>query len=96
MPRPKKPARLWKDKKGGWIILDAGKQRRTGYSGDSGRGPAEEALSRYLAQKLSIPDRPLVPDEAMVSDVLVYYTPSPAEAGFDDLTAGLRSIQLCP
>jgi len=27
---------------------------------------------------------------------LFHYTPSPAEAGFDDLTAGLRSIQLCP
>ncbi len=29
-------------------------------------------------------------------DIVVVYTPSPAEAEFDGLTAGLGTIQLCP
>ncbi|CTQ72789.1 integrase [Roseibium alexandrii] len=61
MPRPSKPARLWlrparKAKNGNsvkqavYLILDAGKQISTGCGPDDRRG-AEEAISRYIAEK---------------------------------------------
>ena len=34
--------------------------------------------------------------EMKIGDLGFFYTPSPAEAEFDGLTAGLGTIQLCP
>lgn len=57
MARPQKPARLYqRPDTGEWVIRDAGKDIRTGQRGDGGRGAAEEAFSKYLAQKLTKTD----------------------------------------
>lgn len=78
MPRPSKPARLYqRPDTQEWVIRDAGKDVRTGYRGDSGRGPAEEALGRYLSKKLtrqaaSITE-PLDIRDVPVSVVLTHY-----------------------
>lgn len=51
MPRKRKPARLFQRKDdGAWIILDAGKQIRTGY-GHGFHREAEEALASYIRKK---------------------------------------------
>lgn len=73
MPRPKKPARLWQNKQGDWIILDSGKQTRTGHRGSGGRQPAEEALARYLSRRLALPSSPQSPQDVPISVVLANY-----------------------
>lgn len=51
MPRKQKPARLYQRKDdGAWVILDGGKQIRTGF-GRELRAEAEKALSRYISEK---------------------------------------------
>lgn len=55
MPRARKPARLWlrpadDDRASVWVILDGGKQIRTG-CGALDRGGAERALERHLAAR---------------------------------------------
>jgi integrase len=73
MPRPRKPARLFQRKDdGAWIILDGGRQIRTGY-GHGFRDEAEAFLSRHIARK-AITDRGLVElDQISVGEVLVRY-----------------------
>lgn len=48
MPRPIKPARLWLRDGTDWIILDRGKQVRTGLKGPQGRVLAEKRLQEYV------------------------------------------------
>ena len=54
MPRPTAPPRLWlrkrRDGTDQWVILDAGRQIRTGAPARD-RGKAEKALERYLGRK---------------------------------------------
>ncbi len=42
---------------------------------------------------LMVPHKPVLWAKA---PLLMVYTPSPAEAEFDGLTAGFETIQLCP
>lgn len=48
MPRSKLPPRLWRRQDGSWIILDSGKQKRTG---EADRERAEIALAQYLLKR---------------------------------------------
>lgn len=74
MPRPRKPARLYcRPDTGEWVIRDGGKDKRTGYSGPSGRQSAEESLARYLSSRLTLPTTPQVPDDVGVDLVLTRY-----------------------
>lgn len=77
MARPKKPARLYqRPDTQEWVIRDAGKDVRTGQRGDGGRSAAEEALARYLAEKLKgaeIPSEPQALKDVSVSLVLTHY-----------------------
>jgi len=73
MPRKRKPARLyWRKDEETRIILDGGKQIRTGF-GDGLRDQAEACLSRNIHQK-TLQDRGTVElDEISVGEVLVRY-----------------------
>jgi len=52
MPRPRKPARLYeRPDTGEWIIRDGGKDRRTGFRGQSERASAEAAFGEYLTER---------------------------------------------
>jgi len=84
MPRPRKPARLWKrhdckaereknSQNFQWVILDEGRQVSTGCRGDGCREAAEAAFGRYLAKKIELPMSPQTPDDISVSSVLAYY-----------------------
>jgi integrase len=73
MPRPRKPARLWQHRDGAWIILDAGRQHRTGACGDGGRAAAEAALARYIAGRAPERAGPAQPHEITVGEVLALY-----------------------
>lgn len=73
MPRPRKPARLWQRDDGAWIILDNGRQHRTGHSGESGRRAAEDALRDYLATRAPERSGPAQPSEITVGEVLALY-----------------------
>lgn len=74
MPRPRKPARLWQRRDGAWIIIDAGRQLRTGHSGESGRRAAEGSLSEYLtSREPERPAGPAQPSEIAVGAVLALY-----------------------
>lgn len=75
MSRPRKPARLWcRPSDGAWIILDGGKQHRTGHSGEGGRRPAENALQEYLATlRQEGRSGPAQPNEIAVGEVLALY-----------------------
>lgn len=74
MPRPRKPARLYcRPDTGEWVIRDGGKDTRTGHRGPGGREPAENALARYLAQRIDVPSTPMAPDDVSVSVVLARY-----------------------
>ncbi|MBL6427749.1 MAG: site-specific integrase [Maritimibacter sp.] len=73
MPRQRKPARLFqrKDDKA-WVILDGGKQIRTGF-GDGFRDEAEKALSDYIAQKKQRDVRVFEPHQISIGEILVHY-----------------------
>lgn len=77
MARPRKPARLYqRPDTGEWVIRDAGRDVRTGHRGDSGRCAAEEAFSKYLAEKLTnraLPKEPQALADVPVSMVLTHY-----------------------
>lgn len=73
MSRPKKAARLWQRETGEWIILDAGKQKRTGYSGESGREAAETALQEYIGSKKPSRVGPAQPADITIGEVLELY-----------------------
>ncbi len=73
MPRKRKPARLFQRKDdGAWLILDGGRQIRTGY-GDGFRDEAEDALSAYIADRKRRQRVTLEPHEITVGDALVHY-----------------------
>lgn len=48
MPRKTLPPRLWRRNDGAWIILDSGRQHRTGLAGGDAEDAAREALARYI------------------------------------------------
>lgn len=77
MPRPRKPARLWRrPSTDEWIILDAdlpGGQRRTGACGASGQAAAERALQAYLAGKVPARVGPGQLAEVTIGEVLAAY-----------------------
>lgn len=82
MPRPTKAARLWwKPSTGEWIILDAGRQVRTGHRGGSREKPprgAEEALARYVLARVD--DRPPAsPSEITCGEILALYVQGRAQ-----------------
>ncbi len=73
MPRKRKPARLHqrKDDKA-YIILDGGKQIRTGF-GEGFRDEAENALSEYIASKKTKAKKNCEPSDVTIGEVLVHY-----------------------
>lgn len=72
MPRPAKPPRLWQRADGAWIILDGGRQRRTG-AVDGDIAGAEQALAAYIASKAPARIGPAAPDEITLGEVLAAY-----------------------
>ena len=76
MPRPSKPPRLYLRRKRGyapvWVILDSGREVRTG-AGQAEREVAERALEAHLAAKRRETTGPRDPDQVMILDVLDAY-----------------------
>lgn len=79
MSRARKPARLWlrpasKDREAIWIILDGGKQFRTGCS-EHDRGAAERALAEHIAKRfLEKPlERHRAANDVSVAEVIAHY-----------------------
>lgn len=79
MSRARKPARLWlrpasKDRESVWVILDGGKQHRTG-CGEHDRGKAEQALAEHIAKRfLEKPsDKHRAASEVSVAEVIAHY-----------------------
>ena len=73
MPRRRKPARLYqRPDDGSWIILDGGKQRRTGF-GHGQHREAEDALAAYIAQRAPERIGPAQPGEITVGEILAAY-----------------------
>ena len=82
MARKRKPARLFQRKDdGAWIILDGGKQIRTGY-GDGSREYAEKALSEYLVGKAISCKERTSPNKITLGKILAQY----AEGKSDEIT----------
>lgn len=82
MPRKRKLARLFQRKDdGAWIILDGGRQFRTGY-GDGFHRQAEEELAKYIAQKRVHFTGPADPSEITIGEVLRFY----GEAKVDEVS----------
>jgi integrase len=94
MPRPKKPARLWQRRDGAWIVIDAGRQHRTGASGASGRRAAEDALRDYLAGRAPERTGPAQPSEITVGEVLALYAreKGPHVAGVKTLAQSVKAL----
>lgn len=96
MSRPRKPARLWqRPDDGAWIILDGGKQHRTGHSGESGRRAAEDALQEHLAaRRQESRNGPAQPNEITVGEVLALYAREvgPTVASPCTLASGIKSL----
>ena len=73
MPRKRKPARLFQRKDdGAWLILDGGKQIRTGY-GEGFHREAEEALAVYIRQKSYVDIETAEPHKISVGEILARY-----------------------
>ena len=76
MPRRSKGARLWLRKRRGrpeqWVILDHGRELRTGAGEDDLRA-AESALVEYLAKKRSPDFGDGHPSRVLIADVLADY-----------------------
>ena len=94
MPRHRKPARLWQRADGAWIIIDGGKQHRTGYGGESGRRSAENALHDYLANREPERAGPAQPSEITVGEVLRLYAREigPTIAGVETLAYAVKAL----
>lgn len=95
MPRPRKPARLWRrPDDDAWIILDSGKHRRTGLVGLGAQRDAEEALARHIASRT--PDRtgPAQPSGISVAEVLALYVRLKGEdvESFDTLQRSIEAL----
>lgn len=86
MPQIRKPPRLWLRvgsdaggrRKAEWVILDGGRQRRTGCSEDAA-GEAERKLAAYLAEKHR-PERGGRAAEIAIGDVVAVYAEEKAPA----------------
>jgi integrase len=76
MPRPSKGARLWLRKRRGrtaeWVILDHGREHRTGASENDLRA-AENALAQYLANKRRPQFGDGHPSRVLIADILADY-----------------------
>lgn len=73
MPRKRQPPRLYfREDEGTWIIRDGAKSVRTGCGASDSRG-AEEALSKYLAEKFKPAVRENRPAQLTVDEVLTAY-----------------------
>lgn len=73
MPRKKQPPRLYfREDEGAWVIRDGTKAIRTGCGAADSRR-AEEALSKYLAEKFSPAIREHSPARVTVDEVLAAY-----------------------
>lgn len=73
MPRPRKPPRLWlRRDEGIWVILDGGRQIRTGCRSDE-RGKAEDALRDYLNNKASKTPVRADPNKTTLGEILARY-----------------------
>lgn len=73
MPRPRAPARLHQRKDdGAWVIVDGGKQQRTGY-GRGQHAEAQRALADYLAEQRPARSGPAAPSEVTVGEILSDY-----------------------
>lgn len=88
MPRKQKPARLYQRKDdGAWIILDGGRQIRTGY-GDGFRKEAVAVLEEHRDRK-ALSELGIRPNhDVTVGEVLVYY----GECKITQLAAGDRQL----
>jgi len=73
MPRKRKPARLFQRKDdGAWVVLDGGKQIRTGF-GDGFREQAEDFLSDYIRRKSLAQIETVDLHRIKIGDLLVLY-----------------------
>lgn len=95
MPRPRKPARLYmRPDTGEWVIRDGQTQRGTGARGSDGRGAAERALARYLAERETASPQPA--DRLTVGAVLACYArdrgPELVPKGRAVLAAALKAL----
>ena len=106
MPRPAKPPRLWLHARAGraseWVILDRGRQHRTG-CGAGDRAGAEQALAAYIQGKYRPEAKGGRLADLRINDVMLIYlqerTPSVANPQFLAHTArpiiewwGLRTL----
>lgn len=74
MPRPRKPARLYyRPATGLWTIRDGEHEFGTGVSGRGAQQAAEQALAKYIAQRLPSRSGPAQPSEITVGEVLARY-----------------------
>lgn len=74
MPRKRKPARLYcRPDTAEWIIRDGSRSMRTGRFGPEGANDAEEALSRYIADRAQETPPPSKTDAISVGKVLILY-----------------------
>ena len=93
MARPRKPARLWFDKKDDvWCILDGGHKQRTGCSYEDSEG-AEDALTEYLASKFVPRKRECNITEIPVAEALASY--GAAKADEIESEAGRETLGVC-
>jgi len=73
MPRPRKPARLYqRNDDGAWIVIDCGKQIRTGF-GDGFRREAECFLADYIGRKMLKRVEAVEIDQITIGEVLTRY-----------------------
>lgn len=79
MPRRRKPARLWqRPEDGAWIILDGGKQKRTGFGHGQDR-EAEGALAAYIAERERRAG-PRHPSAVLIGEIIADYLDARADA----------------
>lgn len=97
MPRPRKPARLWRrPSTDEWIILDRdlpGGQRRTGARGAGGQAAAEQKLQAHLAGKLPSRVGPGQLAEVTIGEVLALYAEHKLdEPGTGTLASSIQAL----
>ncbi len=97
MPRPRKPARLWRrPSTDEWIILDRdlpGGQRRTGARGAGGQAAAEQKLQAHLAGKLPARVGPGQLTEVTIGEVLALYAEHKLdEPGAEALSSSIQAL----
>lgn len=106
MPRPTKPVRLWLEparlnpdgsirNRATWVILDGGRKISTGCAADD-RAGAEEALSRYIAERRvrGAQARNRHPSQIPVADVLALYLTekAPKQARYEEVAQRIGAL----